>query len=154
MWFAGIALGALFMFFLDPARGAARRTMATDKIGKWTGKAGKAATSATKQATGQSYGVVQETVQVQPPDNPNPDDKTLKERVQSIIFADPETSRAHINVNVADGVVELRGEQPTQQAIDGLVARVKAIPNVTRIHNYLHLPNTPAPNKKSVIEVS
>lgn len=154
MWFFGLALGALLMYFVDPARGSDRRSSAMQKVGKVTQKAQQAKSNPVRMVANKAYGVVQETVQVQPPDNPNPDDKTLKDRIQSEIFADPETSRMNINVNVADGVVELRGEQPTQQAIDDLIARVKTVPNVKRIHNYLHLPNTPAPNKLSVIEVS
>jgi osmotically-inducible protein OsmY len=74
--------------------------------------------------------------------------------VESEIFRNPQTSREHINVNVVGGIVELRGEQAAQGDIDRLVQAVKGIPNVKGVHNYLHLPGTPAPNKESAIEAS
>ena len=88
------------------------------------------------------------------PDNPTPDDGALKERVQSEIFRDPETSRANINVGVVNGVVTLRGELPHPEDINALIARVKSIPNVREVQSYLHLPNTVAPNKEEAIEAS
>jgi osmotically-inducible protein OsmY len=117
---------------------------------------GRGAQQAQQQASyysGQATGVMRETVP-HTPDNPNPDDNTLKDRVESEIARGPEISRANLNINVADGIVELRGEFKTQQEIDQIVERVRQIPNVKGIHNYLHLPGTPAPNKASVLEVS
>lgn len=150
MWFFGVALGAALMYFLDPDRGTRRRHIFMDKLGKWL----RNSAGETGKMIDYTGGKLQGVLNTNPPDNPNPDDKTLKERIQSEIFKNPETSRQNMNVNVADGVVELRGELPTPQAIDDLIARVKAIPNVKEIHDYLHLPNTPAPNKQSVIQVS
>lgn len=86
-------------------------------------------------------------------DNPNPDDLTLRDRVESQIFADTETSRENININVIDGIVEVRGELP-QGEIDALLQHIKGIPDVKGVHSYLHTPGTPAPNKVSVLEVS
>jgi len=88
------------------------------------------------------------------PNNLDPDDATLRDRVESEVFRDPETSREHINVNVVGGVVELRGEQRTQDDIDNLVKTVRSIANVKDVHNYLHLPGTPAPNKESALQNS
>ncbi|GAC1445934.1 MAG: hypothetical protein NVSMB52_08950 [Chloroflexota bacterium] len=88
------------------------------------------------------------------PDNSDPDDSTLRDRIESEIFRDPKTSRQHINVNVANGVVELRGEQATQEDIDTLVKTVHAIANGKDVHNYLHLPGTTAPNKEPEGEAS
>src|SRR5579884_2528280 len=101
-------------------------------------------------AAGKVYGTVQEVVHK--PDNPTPDDGALKERVQTEIFRDPETSRANINVGVVNGVVTLRGELPHPEDINALIARVQSIPNVRDVQSYLHLPNTVAPNKQEVID--
>jgi hypothetical protein len=62
-------------------------------------------------------------------------------------------SRENLNVLVAEGVVDVRGELPTQGDIDTLVSTINSIPNVHGLLNYLHLPGTPAPSKEASLEV-
>jgi osmotically-inducible protein OsmY len=143
-FFLGGIVGAAAVYYLDPDKGSQRR----DSLGPVTQKMGGAGSFASRAVS-----TVKETVP-HTPDNPNPDDTTLRDRVESEIFRNPQTSREHINVNVVGGIVELRGEQATQGDIDRLVQAVKGIPNVKGVHNYLHLPGTPAPNKESAIEAS
>lgn len=144
----GAALGATLVYFLDPKKGRDRR----QKLGPITQKAGETQKRAAPLA-GRAYNTMKEKVG-HTPNNPDPDDVTLRDRVESEVFRDPHTSREHINVNVVDGIVELRGEQSTQDDIDKLVKTVRDIANVKDVHNYLHLPGTPAPNKESVIQSS
>lgn len=145
--------GAALAYFMDLNQGTRRRHIAQDKLGKWLRLLGSRSGKVVELVGNKAYGTVMETVPHQR-DNPNPDDKTLKDRVESEIFRDTRTSRENININVVNGIVEIRGEQPTQQDIDDLVNRVRSIPDVRGVHNYLHLPNTPAPNKESAIEAS
>ena len=160
------AIGALLAYFLDPNRGASRRNQLKQQLGGPVGQGGKSASSAVQSvasnirsttskassaatnASGAAQGAAPHT-----PDNPDPDDTTLKDRIESEIFRDKEYSREHINVNVEYGVVELRGELPNTQEINDLIARVRAIPNVKDVISYLHLPGTPAPNKEQALEV-
>ncbi len=146
---AGGLLGAILEFFIDPAAGKRRRHIFMDKVGKYTRKAGNTAASQAEYTSNKASGLAPHQ-----PDNPNPDDNTLTDRIESEIFGDTETSRENINVNVVNGIATLRGEQPTQAAIDDLVQRVRKIPNVRGVVNYLHLPGTPAPNKEQVLKVS
>lgn len=148
---AGTVAGA--MYFLDPQNGAQRRKMVLDQLGSSARTGASGAGQAAARVGGQAYGIVQETVK-RTPDNPNPDDNTLRDRVESEIFRDPETSRENINISVVDGTVEIRGELPNQGEIDDLIQRVQKIPNVRNVHSYMHLPGTPAPNKASAIEAS
>ncbi|HCG01826.1 MAG TPA: hypothetical protein DEV93_14950, partial [Chloroflexi bacterium] len=62
-------------------------------------------------------------------------------------------SREHVNVEVAEGVVDIHGQLPSQAEIDDLVLRVKNVPDVKGVQTYLHLPGTPAPNKKDSLQV-
>jgi len=167
-----ILLGAALAFFLDPEQGARRRSMIMDRSGSLTGRGTKAAvdtasstggnaygtvqeaSSSTSFTAGKAYGTVQEETVPHVPDNPNPDDATLTDRVESEIFRDPNIPKGDININTVDGVVDLRGELGTQQAIDDLIAKVRAVPNVKNVRSYLHVPGTPAPNKESAIEAS
>jgi osmotically-inducible protein OsmY len=150
---APAALGAGLMFFLDPARGERRRNMTMDRLGALFRRLGSQTEKKVKFVGGHAYGIVQETVPHRR-DNPDPDDLTLRDRVETEIFRDRETSRERINVDVVEhGIVELRGELPHQEDIDDLIDRVKSIPDVREVHSYLHLPGTPAPNKQSVLRV-
>lgn len=159
-------VGGIIAYFLDPNKGGKRRGQALDSLSGATKRFGNQAgedgtlrsdptgiqpTSwATTGGAGQDTGPSQGTSRR---DNPDPDDLTLRDRVESEIFRDEETSREHININVIDGVVEVRGELP-QGEIDALIGRLKGIADVKGVRSYLHTPGTPAPNKESAIEAS
>lgn len=143
--------GAGLAFYLDPSRGAYRRNVTRDRLlSTFRHLAGRSEKMA-RFAGGQAFGLVQETVHLRPKDNPNPDDNTLRDRVESELFRDPKIPKGHINLSVVEGVVELRGELQSQDEIDGLIQQVKKIDGVRSVTSYLHLPGTPAPNKESAI---
>lgn len=140
--FAGGLVGALLAYFLDPSHGSQRRSSTMQKVST-------ASTGPLSKATNMVPGM-----KSRQPDNPNPDDQTLRDRVESEIFKDTETSRENININVVNGIVTVRGELPNQGEIDNLVKRIQSIPNVKGVQNLLHLPGTPAPNKADSLRVS
>jgi osmotically-inducible protein OsmY len=127
--------------------------MLRDKLFSLTRRSSSGVSAVAQQAAGQATGLVRETVP-HPRDNPNPDDQTLKDRIESEVFRDPAIPKGNININVADGIVVLRGELETAADIDNVIAKVRAVPDVQRVESYLHLPGTPAPNKASVLHVS
>ena len=73
------------------------------------------------------------------------DDATLKDKVESELFRDEHEVKGSISVNAQDGVVQLRGEIPSQDLIDALVDRTKQIHGVKDVESLLHLPGTEAP---------
>ena len=87
-------------------------------------------------------------------DDPNPDDKTIRDRVESEVFGYPDVPKGDINLNVADGVVVLRGQVANQETIDNIIDLIRAIPDVRGVESFLHLPGELPPNKKSVLEIS
>lgn len=91
-----------------------------------------------------------------PPDNPNPDDTTLRDRVESEIFRDwsVHADKGEFNIDVVDGIAVLRGQLKTQEEIDTLIRKVGEVRDVKGVESYLHLPGTPAPNKEDAIEAS
>jgi osmotically-inducible protein OsmY len=97
--------------------------------------------------------VVEETVHLHPADNPDPNDATLKDRVESELFRDWTVPKGDISINVAESVVELRGQVEHPDDIDAIEHKVRQIEGVRVIHNYLHVPGTPAPNKARVLSV-
>src|SRR4051794_5153271 len=74
---------------------------------------------------------------------PDYDDVTLQHRVESEIFRDHHQLKGQINVNVAFGVVELRGEVSDEQ-IQALEQAARKVSGVKDVHNLLHAPGSPA----------
>ena len=75
-------------------------------------------------------------------------DADLTNKVRTELFRDLRgVDKGAIDVNVVDGAVYLRGTAKTPQQIRTLESRARAIPEVTEVHNLLHLPKTPAPTR-------
>ena len=75
------------------------------------------------------------------------DDVTITRKVETEIFRGSKVDKGKISVNTADGVVWLRGEAKNPEQVKELEAKTKAIPEVKRVENLLHLPKTPAPTR-------
>ena len=73
------------------------------------------------------------------------DDATLKDKVESELFRDEHEVKGSISVNAQEGVVQLRGELPSQDLIDALVNRTHQIHGVREVESLLHLTGTEAP---------
>jgi osmotically-inducible protein OsmY len=73
------------------------------------------------------------------------DDATLKDKVESELFRDEHEVKGAINVNAQEGIVQLRGQVPSQDLIDALVERTSKIHGVKDVENLLHTPGTEAP---------
>ena len=73
------------------------------------------------------------------------DDATLKDKVESELFRDEHEVKGAISVNAQEGVVQLRGELPSQDLIDALISRTKQIHGVREVESLLHLTGTEAP---------
>jgi osmotically-inducible protein OsmY len=73
------------------------------------------------------------------------DDATLKDKVESELYRDEHEVKGAINVNAQEGIVQLRGQLPSQDLIDALVERTQKIQGVRDVENLLHTPGTEAP---------
>jgi BON domain len=73
------------------------------------------------------------------------DDATLKDKVESELFRDEHEVKGAININAQEGIVQLRGQVPSQDLIDALVDRTQKIQGVREVENLLHTPGTEAP---------
>jgi osmotically-inducible protein OsmY len=68
------------------------------------------------------------------------DDTTLARKVESEIFRPDDAPKDKVSVNVANGVVELRGQLDDQQQIDDLAKAAGKVAGVKDVHNLLHTP--------------
>lgn len=150
-WIAPITTigGALAGFFLDPVSGRRRRAQLAQRIPAFFRHRGREAARLGRRAGAGAYGVRQKAMHLRQEPKPEKlNDPALARKVETEIFRDPEVPKGQINVQVTDGVVELRGEVPRPELIDDLVERARRIPEVRGVDNLLHLPGTPAPMRE------
>jgi len=145
------AAGAGAMYVLDPERGKRRRALARDKAGALVRRAGRGAgcavrwSAATGRATaGQARGLL--------PRRRGYDDVTLSHHVESELFRDPAIPKGRLSVDAAAGVVTLRGEVGSEDAIEKIRARARRISGVKEVKTLLHVQGTPAPNKVAALQ--
>ena len=140
----GGALGALLTYFFDPQSGARRRHVAFDRTAGFFRSRGRDAARAGRGVAAEAYGVSQKMqhLKEEPKDY---DDATLAAKIQSQVFRGPDIPKGKLNVNVQNGVVQLRGEVPRADLIDELVAETRKVQGVRDVENLLHLPGAEAP---------
>jgi hyperosmotically inducible periplasmic protein len=144
----GAIAGAGAVWFLDPDSGARRRSVATDKAGKYARKGQEEAARKADYAAGAAKGAVQ---QATPSTREDPEerlnDPALARKVESEIFRDSDAPKGDVSVNVEDGVVYLRGQLEDQAQIDRLGEAAREVAGVQGVKNLLHAPGEPAPAK-------
>jgi osmotically-inducible protein OsmY len=74
-------------------------------------------------------------------------DPALVRKVESEIFRDDALPKGKISVNAEYGVIYLRGEVPSREAMEELATRTRAVDGVKAVENLTHLPDEPAPTK-------
>jgi hypothetical protein len=138
MFGAGAALGGLFAFLFDPQNGKRRRRTARDRTMGTLRRGGRRTTRAGRHVRSQAYGMKQRVAHrtEEPKDH---DDVTLARKVETILFRDADVPKGQIDVNVQNGVVQLRGEAPTQEMIDDLESRARDVQGIREVENLLHL---------------
>jgi hypothetical protein len=149
---AGMA-GALTAFFADPERGNARRKEAVDRVGGFARHTSRRAERWLRGVRAQASGWSQKVTHLVPA-RTNLDDNTLRDRVETELFRDPEVPKGNLNLDVAGGRVTLRGQLQHPEQIRLVQERVASLPGVQEVQSYLHLEGTEAPNKAEVRNLS
>jgi osmotically-inducible protein OsmY len=137
-------LGAIAAWLLDPRSGARRRHVARDRALAFVRGTVRKAGRTRRAAGSQTYGLVQKATHLR--EEPKEyDDATLKAKVETELFREEHEVKGSVDVNAQDGVIQLRGELPSQTLIDVLVERTRRINGVREVENLLHTPKIPAP---------
>jgi osmotically-inducible protein OsmY len=111
----------------------------------WLSKNQETAKRYVERYAGQAKGMAGSVPGVaRPPAEERLNDPALASKVESEVFRDTEIPKDHINVNVEYGVVYLRGEVPSQEAMDELVTRTRNVDGVQGVENLTHLPSEAA----------
>jgi osmotically-inducible protein OsmY len=132
-------------YFFDPRLGKTRRAKLRDQVGGLLRRGVRETSRKAEYARGHLEGIRHDASEESLPEN----DAVLTAKVESEVLSRWKYPKGQISVNSADGIVELRGVCETQEQINELEQQVRKITGVIDVHNYLHLPNTPAPNKKA-----
>ena len=151
------AVGGAVVYFLDPRSGPDRRSRAKDKIqAKFGGPAEEADWAAPAENLGESLGEKKAEgfapTAAEPSGEPPDDDKTLVDKIKSEVLGRTEFAGKDVVIDAAGGLVTLRGQLEKPEEIADLAAAVGAVPGVSQVENYLHLPDSPAPNKQDSLD--
>jgi osmotically-inducible protein OsmY len=155
----GAAAGALAMYYMDPNQGRRRRALVRDKMAHFKNvmtrsvpeRAGKRA----RFFGGVAKGVGHNAMELVRPENGRyEDDETLVARVRSEVLRHPRFKPGEIHLDAYEGCVTLRGQLDDPQDIRKLVSDTKHVEGVREVRSYLHLPDSPPPNKAEVYRAS
>ena len=151
----GAAVGAAFAYLFDPVRGKSRRAILVDWTGARLRDGAETINRWTRYSTNTAAGLPQRMVSVKSGKPPlDEDDLTLRDRVESEVFRDPEMPKGEINFDVKHGIVTIRGAVDNAFRIAAVERAVFKVPGVTGVENLLHVSGTPAPNKAEARETA
>jgi osmotically-inducible protein OsmY len=135
------------MYLFDPEQGRTRRAKLKDQLAGVYRRGAREVGRKTEYARGHAEGMRHMGTKGSMPEN----DATLTAKVESEVLSRWNYPKGQISVNSVDGVVELRGTCDSQDQIDDLERQVQKVTGVVEVHNFLHMPGTPAPNKEQVL---
>jgi len=137
----GAALGAVLAYFFDPQNGKRRRHVTRDRTLAIFRRSGRRAGG---YVAAEAHGLKQKATHLreEPKDL---DDVTLARKVETEIFRPADAPKGSVDVNVVDGIVQLRGEVESPDLVEELASKARSVQGVRDVENLLHLPGTPAP---------
>jgi len=142
----GALAGAVAVYFFDPQQGRARRVQFIDWSGARLRRGWRALDGIRARTTSNAAAFPQKMVALR--SGPRPaDDLTLRDRVESEVFRNPDLPKGQINIDVESGVVTIRGQVDNAFQIANVEKAVMKVPGVAGVENLLHVDGTPAPNK-------
>lgn len=148
----GALAGAIVAYLFDPERGKSRRAMLTQWSGARLRQGSRSLGQLTRYSSNAAGTLPQRMVSLRSGQRSTPDDVTLKDRIESEVFRDPEMPKGEINFDVSNGIVTIRGAVDNAFRIATIEKAVFKVPGVSGVENLLHVTGTPAPNKAEARE--
>ena len=143
----GAIVGAAVVYLFDPEKGRARRALLADWLGARARRGWRTVNQISARTGTTAAAFPQRMVQLRSM-RPRPaDDLTLRDRVESEVFRNPDLPKGQINLDVESGVVTIRGQVENAYQIANVEKAVLKVPGVAGVENLLHVDGTPAPNK-------
>src|SRR5215213_7453411 len=98
----GLAVGALFEYFLDPKAGRRRRHMARDRALSRLRQGERRAIVRTRRAESHAFGVARRTINARRRAEEPPDDFTLAQKVESQLFRRADVPKGQVSVSAEE----------------------------------------------------
>jgi osmotically-inducible protein OsmY len=134
------AIVAALVYFFDRKSGERRRRMATDRTAGFFRRRAHQLDRGRRRVVSAGSGTVQKAKHLREEDKPQPNDATLKAKVESEVFRDERVPKGQVDVNAEDGVVYLRGEVDSPDLVAELEAATRKVKGVRKVENLLHTP--------------
>ena len=141
--FVAASIAALTYFF-DRENGKRRRRMLADRTAGFFRRKGRLLDRGRRRAVSTGYGAVQKAKHRTEEEKPQPNDATLKAKVESEVFRDARVPKGQVDVNAEDGVVYLRGEVESPDLVAELETATRKVHGVREVENLLHTPGAKA----------
>jgi osmotically-inducible protein OsmY len=151
---AGTLAGAIFAYLFDPQQGKARRATLLQWSTARVRQAGRSVGQFSRYSSSTAAAFPQRMVSLRSGQTRSDDDLTLRDRIESEIFRDPEVPKGEINFDVNSGIVTIRGAVDNAFSIATIEKAVFKVPGVSGVENLLHVSGTPAPNKAEARETA
>ncbi|HEY6775343.1 MAG TPA: BON domain-containing protein [Thermoleophilaceae bacterium] len=137
-------------YFLDPDQGKRRRNLAQDRVAAFFRQRARG-TERAKRAAGSFAAGLRERAKATVREERAPgDDVTLKHKIETELFREPDAPKGSVNIDVAEGVVTLRGQVDRPEQVRDLEAKARSIAGTRDVQNLLHTPDSPPPNVAAV----
>ena len=141
---AGTALGLVVARYTDPVAGRRRRARIRSRTARLFRRSGRKAGRFGRAGGAYAHGYPQKALHLR--EEPKEfDDVTLARKIESEAFRPADIPTGQINVNVQNGVAQLRGEVHRPELITQVESRVRRVNGVRDVENLLHVPHTAAP---------
>jgi osmotically-inducible protein OsmY len=141
-------------YFLDPDSGKRRRSLAQDRIAAFFRQRARAAEQAKRAAASYAEGYKERAKAKVRGEQPPGDDITLKNKIETELFREPDAPKGSVNVDVVDGIVTLRGQVDRPEQMNELEAKARMITGTRDVKNLLHTPGTTPENVAAVRDSS
>jgi osmotically-inducible protein OsmY len=137
-------------YFLDPDQGKRRRHLAQERVGAFFRHRARRTERAARAAASYAEGIKERAKATVREEQPPGDDLTLKNKIETELFREPDAPKGSVNVDVVDGVVTLRGEVDRPDLVRDLEAKARSITGTRDVNNLLHTPGTTPQNVAAV----
>ncbi|HYY32620.1 MAG TPA: BON domain-containing protein [Gaiellaceae bacterium] len=134
--------GAALAYFLDPQQGRRRRHFVRDKAVSLSKHGTRRGRKLVHHVSSDARGYVERARHARGRAE-ELDDRTLVDKIESIVFRQRDVPKGNININAENGVVFLRGEVERPEVVEALEKRVRKVRGVKGVENLLHTPGQP-----------
>jgi hypothetical protein len=138
------AVIAAAMYFFDRENGKRRRHMAADRTAGLFRRKIRLLDRGRRRAASAGRGALQKAKHRNEEEKPQPNDATLKAKVETEVFRDARVPKGRVDVNAENGVVYLRGEVDSPDLVAELEEATRKVHGVREVENQLHAPGSKA----------